>query len=105
MLVGPVRPTSTGRAGSMHKEKGANMILRTFLGVAMVGIGLTASDVRGAQQLTCDQIVAVKHFAGGKMSDEELATKLHSDADTVRKCLERKIPEARGARAAAPATK
>ena len=81
------------------------MTLRIVFVIAIAGLGVWASDVRGAQQLTCDQIFAVKRFAGGKLSDEDLATKLHTDAETVRKCLEPRIPEARGARAAAPAAK
>jgi hypothetical protein len=71
------------------------MIVRLAGGVMIAGvIGLMASDAGAAQQMTCQQIVTMRNFAGGKMSAEELAKKLNTDAETVRNCLDKKPQEA-----------
>lgn len=67
---------------------------------------LVASDARAAQQLTCQQILALSRFAGGKMSADGLAQQLHTDAGTVHDCLDgKKVSDAKLGQAPAPATK
>jgi hypothetical protein len=79
------------------------MIVRLAGGVMIAGvIGLMTSDAGAAQQMTCQQIVAVRSFAGGKMSADELAKKLNTDPETVRNCLDKKPQEA--AKGQPPAT-
>jgi hypothetical protein len=71
------------------------MIVRLAGGVLIAGvIGLMASDAGAAQQMTCQQIVAMRNFAGGKMSSDELAQKLNTDPEVVRNCLEEKPQDA-----------
>jgi len=83
------------------------MIVRFAGGVVIAGVlGLMAPDTRAAQQqMTCPQIVAMSRFVGGKISSDDLAKKLNTDPETVRNCLDKKPPEAKGGEAPAPATK
>jgi hypothetical protein len=81
------------------------MIVPVVGSIVIAGVlGLVVSDVRAAQQLTCPQIVAMKNFAGGKMTTDELAQKLNTDVETVRKCLDQKPPVAKTSPAPAAPT-
>jgi hypothetical protein len=75
------------------------MFVRIVGGVMIAGVvGLMASDTWAAQQqMTCPQIIAMRNFAGGKMSADELAKKLNTDVETVRTCLDKKAQEPKGA--------
>jgi hypothetical protein len=67
-------------------------------------LGILAPDARATQELTCQQIIAMDRFSGGKMGADELAKRLRTDVDTVRSCLAKKDPAA-DTHAAKPARK
>jgi len=82
------------------------MLLRDMASVVIPGVlVLMAAAAPAGQQLTCEQIRTVSHFAGGKPSADDLAKKLHADVDTVRTCLGASADGGKDASRTRPSTK
>ena len=68
------------------------MIARAVAMAAIAGLLVVGGSVARAESKGCAEIVAASEESGGKLSADELAKKMNTDVQTVRSCLDAKVP-------------